>query len=350
MNAAKPVNVGIAGLGRAGWSLHALTLEMMPEQYRVAAVCDLETTRQDEARNRLGCRAYGNYDDMLADSDVELVVVASPSHLHAPYAIAAMRAGKDALVEKPFATHLNDVDAMIRVSEETGRLLSASQNARYQPEYLKIRETLASGVLGRILFIRIAWHGFARRWDWQTLREYGGGSLNNSASHAVDQALLLLGDVEPDVACDMVCTPLSSGDAEDHVKITLRAPNAPTVDIEVTSAVAYSQDRWFVAGTSGGLRGSQSELHWKYVNLSELPPRPVSRVPTPDRSYNREELAWVEHSFDARNEPYRASNARLYDDLYKTIREGAPLAITPESVRRQIAVLERCRELNPAFG
>jgi predicted dehydrogenase len=286
---------------------------------------------------------------MLADTDVELIVVASPSHLHAPYAIAAMQAGKDVLVEKPFATHLIDVDAMIRVSEETGRLLSASQNARYQSEYLKIREVLESGCLGRILLIRIAWHGFARRWDWQTLKEYGGGSLNNSASHAVDQALLLLGEVEPDVACDMVCTPLSSGDAEDHVKITLRASNAPTVDIEVTSAVAYPQDRWFIAGTHGGLRGSQSELFWKYVKLSELPPRPVSRMPTPDRSYNREELPWIEKSFDVRNEPYRTSNARLYEELYRTLREAAPLAITPASVRRQIAVLERCRELNPAF-
>ncbi|MBM3215461.1 Gfo/Idh/MocA family oxidoreductase [Candidatus Poribacteria bacterium] len=344
-SAALPIGVGIIGLGRAGWSLHALTLESMSEQYRVAAVCDPEESRRAEAKARFGCAAYTEVGDLVNDPNVELVVVASPSHLHAPYAIAAMKAGKDALVEKPFATSLVDVDAMIRIGQQTGRIVTASQNYRYGPDFMKVREVVESGALGTVLFARFAWHGFSRRWDWQTLKEYGGGSLNNSASHAVDQALLLLGDVEPHVACQMVSTPLSSGDAEDHVKITLSAPGSPWIDIEISSAVAYGQDRWLVAGTQGGLTGTTSRIRWKYIDISTLPPRPVSRVPTPDRSYNREELTWTEETYDCASEPFRSSNERLYADLYRTIRDGVPLAIAPESVRRQIAVLEKCREL-----
>jgi predicted dehydrogenase len=347
MSTENPIRVGIAGLGRAGWSIHALTLENMADTYKVVAVSDPDSKRQEEAKERLGCRAYADYDAMLRDEDVELVVVATPSYLHADNAVAAMRVGKHVLCEKPFATSLADADRMIQTSKETGRILTGSQNYRYHPDVRKVREVIESGCLGEILLIRIAWHGFSRRWDWQTLKEYGGGSLNNSASHVIDQALLFMGDAEPEVFCQMLHTPLSSGDAEDHVKVVLKAPNAPLIDIEVSSAVAYAQDRWLICGTQGGLKGGTTQFRWKYFDPSQLPERPISRVPTPDRSYNREDLPWVEETADIGNEPFRSGNQRLYEEFYETIRHGAPLTITPESVRRQIAVLEKCRELSP---
>jgi len=339
-----PVRVGIAGLGRAGWNLHATTLEEMSDEFRVVAVCDPNPQRQAEARERLGCRAVGDFTHLFADDEVELAVIATPSHLHAALAIEAMRAGKHVIVEKPFATSLTDADRMIAAAKETGRILTGSQNQRYAADFLTVREVIDSGKLGEILQIRINWHWFRRRWDWQTLKEFGGGSLNNDGAHAVDQALVLFGAAEPRVLSRLVRTPLSSGDAEDHVKIVLHAPGAPLVDLEFSNACAYPQDPWLVMGTQGGLTGTHAQLNWKWVDPRLLPPRPVSREPTPDRSYNREELPWVEESCDLSREPHRSSNRRLYRDLYATLRQNRTLAITAESIRRQIAVLETCRE------
>ena len=341
------VPVAIAGLGRAGWSLHASTLEGMKDKYQVVAACDRDQGRQGEARDRFGCRTYSEFSDMLEEDEVELVVMAMPSHLHADFAIEAMRAGKHVLVEKPFAVDLEDADRMIEVAKETGQILTGSQNLRYQADFLKVREVIESGKLGRIILIRIAWHWFRRRWDWQTLKEFGGGKLNNDGAHVIDQALLLFGDAEPQVFCHMERTPLVSGDAEDHVKVILHAPGTPMIDMEFTNACAYSQEQWLVMGTQGGLTGTHGQLRWKYVDPELLPRRPVSREPAPDRSYNREELPWVEESCDFSNETYTMSNKRLYNALYATLRKGAPLAIAPESIRRQIAVLEKCRELSP---
>ena len=347
MNTGSVVPVGIAGLGRSGWGIHVPTLEAMKEQYRVVSVQDPNADRQAEARARLGCRTHSGFADLLADDEVELVVLATPSHLHADQAVAAMRASKHVIVEKPFAVDLTGADRMVAAAEEIGRILTGSQNYRYVADFLKIREVIASGVLGRIVQVRINWHWFRRRWDWQTLKEFGGGSLNNDGSHALDQALLLLGDVEPvEVFCHMERTPLSSGDADDHVKIVLKAPGAPVVDLESSNAVAYPQEMWLVMGTQGGLAGSHSELRWRYFDPKALPARPVSKEPTPDRSYNREQLPWVEEKADLR-ESHIESNKRLYRDLYATLREGAPLAVTPASIRRQIALLEKCRELCP---
>src|SRR5207302_873250 len=131
-----------------------------------------------------------------------------------------------------------------------------------------------------------------------------------------------------------------------HVKVILHAPGAPTMDLEFSNACAYPQDTWLVMGTRGGLTGSHGHLRWKYVDPGLLPPRQVSAEPTPDRSYNREELPWVEETCDVSKETYTDSNKRLYAELYATLRQGAPLAITPESIRRQVAVLDRCRELS----
>ena len=96
------VRVGVAGLGRAGWSLHALTLQQLPTLYAVGAVSDPDVGRQQEATDRLGCDAYDDYGDMLTDDSLGLIVVASPSHLHEDFAVRAAEAGKHILVEKPF--------------------------------------------------------------------------------------------------------------------------------------------------------------------------------------------------------------------------------------------------------
>ncbi len=344
----EPIKVGVAGLGRAGWSLHALTLQQLPEQYVVAAVSDPDKGRQQEAHDRLGCDVYDDYGDMIADDSLGLMVVASPSHLHEDFAVRASEAGKHALVEKPFATSLDGARRMVDAAASAGVVVTASQNYRYSPDCIKVREVVESGVLGEIVQYKMQWHRFARRWDWQTLKEFGGGELNNSGAHVIDQALLLLGDVDPDIHCERRSTDLYSGDADNHVKVVMTAERAPTVDIEITTNCAYAQDRWLIMGTRGGLRGSDSKLEWKYYDADAAPERPIDREPTPDRSYNREDLAWIEETYEApREEGFAVRNRRLYEDLYPSLVGDAPLAITPESVLRQMTVLQKCRELAP---
>ena len=338
-----PIKVGIAGLGRSGWGIHANAVAGLPEHFEVVAVCDLDPERQEEARARFGCRVYGEYADLVADGEVELMVVATPSQLHASDTAAALRAGKHVMVEKPMAPSLAEVDEMIRVAKETGQILTVHQNYRYNREFLKVREVIEAGVLGRIIQINFAVHQFGRRWDWQTLKKYGGGILNNHGAHTVDWAMLLIDDPEPEVFCRMEATSLYAGDADSHVKLVLWTKNGPLVDIELT---AYPQAHVLVMGTQGSLTSDRSTIRWKYFDPADVGPLVLDTRPTPDRSYNREELPWREESHELVRES-GGGVRRLYQDLYDTVRHGAPLAITPESVRRQVAILERCRELSP---
>jgi predicted dehydrogenase len=343
----KPIKVGIAGLGRSGWGIHANALVQLTDHFTVVAVCDPDESRQQEAIDRFGCRAYDAIDDLVADGEVELLVVATPSQLHVSDASAAMRAGKHVIVEKPMAPTLAGVDKIIAVAEETGQILTVNQNYRYHPDFLKIREVIASGVLGEIVQIRLTGNAFRRRWDWQTLKQYGGGDLNNKGAHPIDWAIHFFDDPQPEIFCHMQTTPLFAGDAESHVKLIIKPKDGPMIDVELANTCAYPQDVWLVMGTQGTLvSANRREIRWKYFDPAEAPPLVLDTKPTPDRSYNSEQLPWQEASYTP-DFNFSKSMSPLYRDLYAAIRDGAPLAITPASVRRQAEILERCREMSP---
>jgi len=344
--AAEKINVGIAGLGRSGWNIHARLLEPLGDLYSIVAALDAREERRKEAEERFGCRTYSDYDEMLGDEKIELMVVAMPSHLHPPYTIKALEAGKHVVCEKPMAGSVAEADAMIEAGKKSGKTLIIFQNRRYSADYLKVKEVIESGKLGRIVLIRICVHGFSRRWDWQTLKEFGGGSLNNTGPHFLDQALQLMGAKNPKVFCHLERT-LTSGDADDHCKVILQEEGAPMIDLEITSCCAYPRETWLVMGTCGGLSGTAGALRWKYLDPKDLPPRPVDRNPTPDRSYNREDLPWKPEETWDKSQDKSPGQEQFYRDVYAALREGKPVPITPESVRVQIAVLEECHRQCP---
>jgi predicted dehydrogenase len=341
----RKIKVGIAGLGRSGWGIHAADVATLPDKYEIYAVFDPCEDRRREAKKRFACRTYDNYEKLIADEDVELVIVASPNKRHCEHSIKALKAGKHVVCEKPMATSLDDADKMLKAAAESVGKLTVYQSRRYSPEFVKICEIINSGVLGRIVMIRMAYHGFKRRADWQTLKKNDGGELNNTMPHPLDQAVVLFGEAEPEVFCIRDKT-LTLGDADDHVKLILSGKNSPTIEIEITSACPYGQDNWLVMGTQGGLSGTFNELRWKYFNPEELEDRKVVDGPAPERSYGSEVLPQKEFSWSI-NDDKSAKRTGFYLDLYEILCNGKEMTIKPEQVRRQMVILEKCREIAP---
>ncbi|MEM8782128.1 MAG: Gfo/Idh/MocA family oxidoreductase [Planctomycetota bacterium] len=334
-----PVSIGIAGLGRSGWNIHADTLAALPQRFTVVAVADGQATRREEATQRFGCEAYADVDAMLADPKLEAVVIATPNTLHAAHAISAFEHGLHVVAEKPMAMDLSEADAMIGAASRAGRLLAPFQNRRFEAGFLKVREIIDSGQLGRVVQVRMCWHQFTRRWDWQVVRDQGGGLLRVNGTHLIDQAMQFLGDGPVEVFADLQRA-LSCGDAEDHVKVLLRG-DGPTIDIELSNANAWPQDRWLIMGTAGSLRGTPDGLRWKTLDWSAMPRRELDTRPfAAGRAYPKEEIAWTEHQWEGhsdKHDPYVA----FYEDFFAGLREGKPLAVSPQSVRRTIDVVNR---------
>ncbi len=338
-----PISVGIVGLGRSGWNIHAKALTKLPGHFAVTAVVDPSEERRAEAEQGCGAVAYEAFDDLLAHDGLDVIVVASPSTMHITQVCAALASARHVVCEKPMALTAADADRMIAAAETHGRILAPFQNRRYEPHFMKVREIIESGLLGRILQIRINWSHFTRRWDWQTLKARGGGSLNNHGAHLLDHALQLFGPSRPEIFVDLKRA-LTLGDAEDHVKLILHGRDAPTVEVEASSADAFPGERWHVMGTSGGLHGTTEELHWRWVDWATMPERKINEGPAEGRLYIHEELDWQEATWKVDSDAEMTSLS-FYREFYEAIRYDRPMTVTPASVRRQVDVLERCHQM-----
>jgi predicted dehydrogenase len=340
-----PIKVAIAGLGRAGWNIHAMTIQKRPDFQLVAAI-DSAPERRSEAESTFpGCRAYEHWKDFLKDPNgAELVVVATISTLHAPMTIDALKAGLHVVCEKPMALNLKEADRMIAAAKKAKRLLTAHHNHRCDADLNHLISIINSGILGRVFLVKSFTGRFSRRNDWQTLKKYGGGTLNNTGPHMIDQVLQLLQSPVVKVDADLQAC-ITAGDAEDHVKLLIHGKNKRVIDLEATDVCAFKQPKWVVYGTLGTLISEGNEFVIKFLDPKSLPKlKVVDAVAVPNRKYGvvgGETLNWQDKRVPAEPPEFQFE---YYDRLYKSVREGAPLLVTPESVREGIKVIEWARK------
>jgi scyllo-inositol 2-dehydrogenase (NADP+) len=346
----KVLKVGIAGQGRSGYAIHARWLREAPGQYRIVAVADQLEERRAQASREFGCRVYDDYEKLVSDRDLDLFVNALPSHLHPQGTIAALEAGHPVVCEKPFAVTVEDADRVIAAARKSGKLLAPFQNSRFYPFFAEMQKVIQSGKLGQIVYIRSNWGGFSRRWDWQTRQEFWGGSLNNTGPHPMDQAIMLFGEGTPKVFCRMECRNPFGGDADDFCLVVLYGRNAPTIEVMLSSYQAYPQGEMYnVSGTLGGLAGGPDGLKWKYFDPEKAPKQAMWRPWSENRNYCSEKLPWIEENWSAAPDAdsFQDNSRAFYNNVYDALVKGAQLVVTPEQVRRQVAVIQECHRQSP---
>jgi len=142
------LSVGIIGAGSIATD-HVTAIEAN-DNVRLVAVMDVDEDRAKSLAEAHGARAYTSLEPILADGEVEAVVICSPHCFHAEQTLAAAQAGKHVLVEKPMALTVKDCDRMIQACEKAGRILMVGQVMRKSPINLKVRQLIAEGAIGRV--------------------------------------------------------------------------------------------------------------------------------------------------------------------------------------------------------
>lgn len=345
------IRVGIIGQGRSGYDLHVRYLRTAPEKFKIVIVADLLKDRCRQAEQELGCQSTTDYRDLLRRDDLDLIVNSTPSHLHVPISKQILKAGFNCLCEKPLARKVKEVDDLIALAKKSKRTLAVYLQSQFMPCFEKIRQVIASGVLGRIVMVKMAANNYRRRWDWQTLQAMNGGNLLNGGPHLVNQALMLF-DADgsmPHVWCKMDRAN-SFGDAEDHVKLILSGKGKPTIDLEHSSCCAYPTYTFQVYGTRGGLTCQDDKLQWRYFDPAKSPKQKLVRTPLPGRVYCFEKLPWQEEQWE---NPLRGGDLlnflgdKFYTNLHAVLTQGQALAAPLADVRRQVAVMEEAHRQNP---
>ena len=333
------IRFGVAGLGRIGWFFHCEQIAAR-EDCELAAVAERDEARRLEASAKYGCRAFADFEEMIHSGLVDAVAIATPTHLHESMSCAALRAGLDVVLEKPMAPDLASAERIAVVVKETGRLLTVYQPHRLMAYFQHIRKIVESGAIGKVTGVQRASLSYARRNDWQSLKKYGGGMLNNYGAHFLDQMLQLTGyDVER-IHC-VLQKVATLGDADDVVKVLFATKGGVFADLLISQAAISVPYEFVVWGTHGTLEKQGNNLKLRNFDPDKLKGKSLDEsLASANREYPsdapevHEELIPVDPSLEV----------DFYADFLHALRTGSqpvtPLAQTLAVMR----LLAKCRE------
>src|SRR5438552_5704241 len=241
----------------------------------LVAVCDPVRARADAIASKFGVPAHYDMDDFLGRQDIDAVAVLTPSGLHPQHVIAAAKAGKHVVVEKPMALRLQDADDMIRACDLAGVKLFVVKQNRFNVPVVKAREALEAGRFGRLILgtVRVRWCRDQACYDqdeWRGTWAYDGGVLTNQASHHVDMLEWFFGDVVSVHA--RAITALARIETEDTAVATLKFRNGALGIIEATTAARPTdlEGSLSILGEKGTVEISGFAVnqirHWRFVD------------------------------------------------------------------------------------
>jgi predicted dehydrogenase len=192
---------------------------------------------------------------LLARADIDLVVIAAPNAQHHPLARAALEAGRHVVVDKPFTLDAAQARELAALAAQQGRVLSVYQNRRFDADFLTLRALLASGQLGRPVYLESHFDRFRPqvRERWREQAVPGAGLWVDLGAHLLDQAVQLFG--RPDTLQLDTAALRDGAQVEDYFHAVLRyetGPHAPLrVLLHATTLAAHAAPRYLVHGTRG---------------------------------------------------------------------------------------------------
>ena len=320
--------VGIVGAGTIG-AVHAGALDELQDARLVAVAEAREVTGRKLAETH-GAQWHAGLGELLARPDVDVVVICTPSGLHPDQAVAAARAGKHVITEKPMATTLEGADRMIHACKEAGVTLTVIFQYRFNRDALRLKRAVEAELFGRPVLGNAFVHWlrtqayYEERGGWRgTWALDGGGALMNQSIHAVDLLQWILGPVES--ICGYAETLAHDIEAEDTASVALRFASGALGTIQgTTSAHRDSPLRIEIRGTEGSatLEGSRLTV-WQ-------PGREEVILSARDRESLPE---------SQENEPLGAAHRRQLEEIFAALREGREPPIPGEEARKAVEIV-----------
>jgi len=239
----KTLKVGLVGCGRIA-TQHLTAIKVLRNQIKLVAVCDSNPKKAKEVGLEYRVPFYTNYRDLLKRKDIDLVIICTPNGFHYPMGMAAVRAGKHVLLEKPLAINLKEADDLIRAFKKRKKELLVVMQVRYNQALRVLKKTIQAGKLGKIYnaTLTIRWsrpQSYFEEADWRGKKSLDGGAFLNQGIHYLDALQWLLGGVKSVYGkIDRVAHRIET---EDEVFSLVRFKNGAYGLVEFTIC-AYSQN------------------------------------------------------------------------------------------------------------
>ncbi len=277
------VSFAILGAGMVAHYHQTAILENADRGARLVAIGHYDPARFGAIRDEFGAPIQ-TYDEILARDDVDVVAICTPSGQHAAQAVAAARAGKHVMVEKPMALAMDDVQRMMRACDEAGVLLGVTMQRRVDPLFQRVHEAIEAGDLGELTLgvLTLPYkrdQAYYDQADWRgTWALDGGGVLMNQGIHIIDLLVWFMGD--PVAVQATAGTHHHNIEVEDVVAATLEFENGARASITATTSAAPGfPHRLEIYGTRGAIQiEGESVRRWTLVDPSKAKVEPIQPI------------------------------------------------------------------------
>ncbi len=300
----------------------------------------LERTKNCSAQKYPYANIKRTFEEVLADSAIELVIVNTPDDSHYEYCKASLNAGKHAVVEKPFTIKSGHAVELIDIAKKKKLVLSVFQNRRWDNDFLTVKHIIATNKLGRLVEFESHFDRFRPviSGSWKETGSAGTGTLYNLGSHLIDQALVLFG-MPLEVYADIQTMRENAG-ADDYYDIKLFYSNFRVI-LKSSYIVKECGPRFSLHGTKGsfvkyGLDPQEQALKDGFL--------PVDATWGAESSQFWGVLNTIDASLIEKVPSLAGNYQAFYNSIYNAIRKSDALLVRPEEALQTIQIIEACIE------
>ena len=286
-----------------------------------------------------------DYQDILRDEQVEVVVVNTPNETHYSYTLQALQASKHVIVEKPFTVSVQEADELIALAKEKELTLTVFQNRRWDADFLTVRKVLEKKVVGDLVECEIHYDRYRNYIEANTWKEEpkpGTGILYNLGSHLLDQALVLFG--MPRYVDARIGIQRPGGKVDDFFDIRMEYESFLVI-LKSSYLVREQGPRFILHGTDGSFIKGGIDPQEQALKEKRSPRTPGWGSETRD--------VWGKLNTDVDGRhiegPYESvpgNYLHFYNNFYDALKSGVPLAVQADEARNVIRLIEACQESN----
>jgi scyllo-inositol 2-dehydrogenase (NADP+) len=340
-----PIRTGIIGFGLSGRVFHAPFIATNPA-FSLDLIATSDEGRQAQAREQHpGAEIVATPEELLARAgELDLVILASPAHVHLEQGLAALDAGAALVIDKPFVPSLSDAKKLIAKSEEVGRPLAVFQNRRWDGDFLTVSKLIREGALGDVHRFESTFERWGTpkpgKWQETTTIEQGAGITFDLGSHLIDQALHLFGPATVEQAELAI---VRGGISDDDSFISLLHTSGVRSHLTMSKAAAQSGPRFRVLGSASGYTVHGLDNQEPFLKETRWPGSDGYGV-TPEAEWG---LLGIDGSAEGLTPvPTEAGDyPAFYAAMAASIRDGAPVPVEPRDSLEVVRIIERAHAI-----
>lgn len=278
-------------------------------------------------------------DEVLADSEIDLVSIASPNDTHYGHARQCLLAGKNVLVEKPFTATVAEAEDLISLAKQQSKVISIFQNRRFDSDFMTVKKVVENKLLGDLLAFEIHFDRhkpILNPKKWKETAGPGSGIIYDLGSHIIDQIIVLFG--KPNAVSGETFTQREGSDIDDAFDIRLDYGKLK-VTLKSSLLVREEGPRYILHGTKGSFVKYGLDVQEDHLKAGLMPRMAGFGVESTEK--------WGILNTEINGQNFRGTVETevgnwdfLFQNLYEAIVEGKELLIKPEQIIEQIKIIE----------